>query len=777
MLKTGIKPYYEDLHDTLYNIDFRKNDLPDEFVQCVVTSPPYWGLRKYSGEQELIWGGDKNCEHKWSSTPPRRSRKAGDIVNLNSKEATVGGNLGLELPSTNTCSLCGAWKGAYGLEPTPELYIEHTIEILREIRRALRKDGVVFWNIGDSYAGSGGANENKECRGVAENPNRKPQSAITGMEPVTWEENGKPKKKGMTRVGAVKGLKPKDLCLIPFRVAIAAQEDGWWVRSVIIWCLSGGAYVYAKTQKGEMPMMIRDMARLDPQTIKLWNGEKWTQLKGMSKLARQGDELEIVLRSGERISCTPSHKFPTNRGLLQALELKVGDIIDTCLIPEPDNAKISAHIGLDAAWLAGLYIAEGSKADDTIQIAGHSKEEERWQRLQKIATDYGGYATRTIDGNNMSIRLYGKLLIALLDELVSGHTAKNKCFAPVVWRYGNDFIDEMLQGYLDGDGHWDAPNERWRLGFTRNYSLERDLRTACARLGYRLTLNLSSVPYNGKRSLTFRGELRFERSGHRNEKQMSEVVSIRKARCREVYDLGVEDEPHLLSLASGVLTHNSKPNPMPESVTDRPTESHEYILMLTKSAKYYWDADAVRTGYRQSSIDRADGSKVTTSNPDRPVGFTRDLGNGANLKSVWEFPTQPYPEAHFAVFPEKLPEICIKAATPEVGCCSKCGAPWERISEVQYHNQSKTETEKYAKPTFGTKVTFGRGNSEHQTLGWQPTCKCNADKVPSVVLDPFAGAGTTLWVAKKLNRRAVGYEISEEYCQLALDRNRQQVLL
>ncbi|GAH55826.1 unnamed protein product, partial [marine sediment metagenome] len=118
---------------------------------------------------------------------------------------------------------------------------------------------------------------------------------------------------------------------------------------------------------------------------------------------------------------------------------------------------------------------------------------------------------------------------------------------------------------------------------------ERDLRTVCARLGYRLTLNPSSVPYNGKRNATFRGELRFERSGHRNEKSMSEIVAIHKARCREVYDIGVEGEPHLFSLASGVLTHNSKPNPMPESVRDRPTESHEYILMLTKSGTtQYW---------------------------------------------------------------------------------------------------------------------------------------------------------------------------------------------
>ncbi|KKL98079.1 hypothetical protein LCGC14_1828060, partial [marine sediment metagenome] len=70
-----------------------------------------------------------------------------------------------------------------------------------------------------------------------------------------------------------------------------------------------------------------------------------------------------------------------------------------------------------------------------------------------------------------------------------------------------------------------------------------------------------------------------------------------------------------------------------------------------------------------------------------------------------------------------------------------------------------------------------RTKKETKTLGWRPTCKCNADKVPSIVLDPFAGAGTTLWVAKKLNRRAVGYELSKEYCGLIVDRIRQQVMM
>ena len=161
----------------------------------------------------------------------------------------------------------------------------------------------------------------------------------------------------------------------------------------------------------------------------------------------------------------------------------------------------------------------------------------------------------------------------------------------------------------------------------------------------------------------------------------------------------------------------NKPNPMPESVKDRPTESHEYILMLTKSARYYWDQEAVREPYQPSSLPRmeypryADGSKGMTGQY-KVVTPEYNDNNGRNLRSVWTFPTQPYPEAHFAVFPEKLPEICIKA-----------------------------------------------GSKEGDTI-----------------LDPFAGAGTTLKVAAELNRKAIGYELSEEYCQLIIERNRQQIL-
>jgi len=564
--------------------------LPDESVNCCVTSPPYWGLRDYGHSDQL------------------------------------------------------------GLERTPEEYVARMVEIFREVRRVLRKDGTLWLNLGDSYLSDG-----KKEMSVKEG------SGIQADQRAKNDDYRETTPTRNARYYKNTNLKRKDLCGIPWRVAFALQADGWWLRQDIIWCLSGGTHLYVKSQKGEMPMTVKDMARLDPSTVKLWNGKKWTQLLGTSKSRRRGNEIELVLRSGERISCTPNHRFETQDGLVEAQNINIGDVLTSCSLPEPEEPRETA-LTL-AAWLCGIYIAEGSMSGDTIQISGHAKEASRLELLTKIAHRFGGHITHTIDGNNMSIRLYGKVLCAIIDEFVSGKTAKDKCFSTSVWQYSNFFIRAMMLGYLRGDGHMDLINHRWRLGFTRNYNLERDLRTACARIGWQITLNPSTTKYGERMFPTFRGEIRYRKSDHHNCKSRNEVVEIRKARCRYVYDIGVADDPHLFALASGILTHNSKPNPMPESVTDRCTKAHEYVFLMSKSAKYHYDNEAVKEN--TNSVCTRKRASAFRQQDESLSGTITTVGR--NRRSVWTVTTKPFREAHFATFPRDLIRPMIQAGCPAGG--------------------------------------------------------------------------------------------------------------
>ena len=232
----------------------------------------------------------------------------------------------------------------------------------------------------------------------------------------------------------------------------------------------------------------------------------------------------------------------------------------------------------------------------------------------------------------------------------------------------------------------------------------------------------------------------------------------------------------------------SKPNPMPESITDRPTKAHEYVFLLTKSQRYYYDADAIReeTGSEVSwdTWQKTRNVKIEgDTHGDLQRGVNGGFGakkqsfshpNGRNKRTVWEIPTQPYPEAHFATYPEKLVEPCIMAGTSEKGVCAECGKPWERIMEVSggtigtaWHDHAD-DSSRGMRDNSNGKSTDGTYKREHK--GWQPTCECNADTIPATVLDPFAGSGTTLAVAQRLGRKGIGTDLNEEYLRLASKR-------
>lgn len=225
----------------------------------------------------------------------------------------------------------------------------------------------------------------------------------------------------------------------------------------------------------------------------------------------------------------------------------------------------------------------------------------------------------------------------------------------------------------------------------------------------------------------------------------------------------------------------SKPNPMPESVTDRPTKAHEYVFLLTKSARYYYDKEAVQepwADHRNGDPGRA----VTAIRDGRAAGIRRydhetaPRATGRNLRSVWSIATQPFPDAHFATFPEKLVEPCVKAGTSEKGCCATCGVGWVRVVEKTRSFESGSGRSGNLPSGKNGPALQGGGETldirrgpvvTSTTLDWTPGCAHAGEPVPCLVLDPFAGSGTVGVVCLNLHRKFIGIELSLPYCVMA----------
>ena len=226
-----------------------------------------------------------------------------------------------------------------------------------------------------------------------------------------------------------------------------------------------------------------------------------------------------------------------------------------------------------------------------------------------------------------------------------------------------------------------------------------------------------------------------------------------------------------------------KRNHLPSSVKDRLTNSYEFVFFFTKQKKYFFNLDAVRVpsktgngsefGWAGIGNKRMGGNAQATTQVSKHILKNNILGK--NPGDVLELTTQPFKsKVHFAVFPPKLPEFCIKAGSPEE-VCSACGKPivsiierpklpsWNKTSKiVEAQNVSENSALRIGGPAYN------KWKTEHPDVfkGTKPTCNCNAPFEPAVVLDPFAGSGTTMLVAKQLGRSAIGIEISLEYAEL-----------
>jgi len=227
----------------------------------------------------------------------------------------------------------------------------------------------------------------------------------------------------------------------------------------------------------------------------------------------------------------------------------------------------------------------------------------------------------------------------------------------------------------------------------------------------------------------------------------------------------------------------AKPNPMPESVTDRPTKAHEYLFLLSKSQRYYYDQEAIREpikpgcdGTIRARARTADGALGGENQHHMEERIYSEI-KGSNRRTVWTIATESFSGAHFATYPRALVEPCIKAGTSEAGVCSACGKQWERVveryAEITNDKEALAQRRRNQGATSGgTKnVTLGVTEFVHRNhKGFRPACSCDAPARPALVFDPFSGSGTTGVVALHLRRRFVGVDLSRDYIKLAHER-------
>ena len=259
----------------------------------------------------------------------------------------------------------------------------------------------------------------------------------------------------------------------------------------------------------------------------------------------------------------------------------------------------------------------------------------------------------------------------------------------------------------------------------------------------------------------------------------------------------------------------SKPNPMPENVTDRPTVAHEKMFLLSKRGRYFYDAEAIKVPVSPSTHARIsqaslqeqqggpkqDAYETQPGHDRRPSDIVKSMGrkpgvnpkaaanapgskqnesfsaavsgpvSDRNARTVWTIATQPYPGAHYATYPEKLVEPCIKAGSSPKAC-GVCAAPWERVTGEPIPaggRESGNKERQIAASGERGRVNTHMGSgfpytpTTTPTTGRHSTCEHDDDSGSCLVLDPFNGSGTTGRVALQHGRRYVGVDVSREY--------------
>ena len=214
------------------NVIDKLKEIPDNSIDCIVTSPPYYGLRSYKGA-ETIWGGSPRCEHEWTEYVRKGQNGGKSSDKLNIKKSNEQNFQVFEDQRQNMCLKCGAWKGQLGLEPDYKMYLSHLLIVTSEIMRVLKPTGTLWWNMGDSYSGSnqGSGAMHKSPHGIQDVTKGYFAADTNRKTPLAHQD-----------------MPSKSLMQLPTRFAIRmVDEQGWILRNTMIW-----------KKRNHMPSSVRD---------------------------------------------------------------------------------------------------------------------------------------------------------------------------------------------------------------------------------------------------------------------------------------------------------------------------------------------------------------------------------------------------------------------------------------------------------------------------------------------------------------------------------------
>ena len=345
----------------------------------------------------------------------------------------------------------------------------------------------------------------------------------------------------------------------------------------LIWekCLSGSTEVIVRNKNDNMiyRKKLKDIYRSNFKLLQVYNGENWIDIYNIIE-SLQDKYIEVRLRNGNTIRCTDEHKFYVGGNEILAEDIKVGQVLDSVRIPIGNKFEKSVYLSNELKWFIGHFVAEGSYSYDnnknrkTIQIATNKNNQRVLEKIDLLCSQYGAtYSVYDkVDGDGRNIAIHSKVLMGVLSEYVSGELAYGKHFSTKCFNIDKESLNEILLGYLDGDGHCDEKNNRWQLGFSRkNYELAKDLIEMCNILGYSIHLHHGKTKINEKEYGTWEGRIKFLKTNHFNEKSDFEVVEIKHFDNNDgykFYDLQLQDSMHKYCLFDGILTHNCNPSPM-----------------------------------------------------------------------------------------------------------------------------------------------------------------------------------------------------------------------